>query len=167
MINTATPFRKPVITALETKRTRKPSLNRPASNWITPTSSTSTTSASTLRSAGNSSSTTPAATDSAAVLDTFMNTELLKMAPTGTATISVKMPSTGLTVASRAWPMACGTLTTAKVSAATRSDASRERSGFRPRALARSCCKRVASVMAGGPHAHRRATRATSPRSTR
>ena len=50
-----------------------------------------------------------------------MKTELLKTAPTGTATINVKMPSTGLTVASRAWPIACGTLTTAKVSAAIRS----------------------------------------------
>ncbi len=36
-----------------------------------------------------STSTTPAATDSAAVVDTFMKTELVKMAPTGTATINV------------------------------------------------------------------------------
>ena len=89
MISTATPFRKPVITALETKRIRKPSRNRPASSWITPTSSTSTTSACTFWPAGTSVSTTPAATDSAAVLDTFMKTELVKMAPTGTAIISV------------------------------------------------------------------------------
>ncbi len=89
MISTATPLRKPVITALETKRIRKPSRNRPTSNWITPTSSTSTTSASALWPAGNSSSTTPAATASAPVVDTFMKTELEKMAPTGTATINV------------------------------------------------------------------------------
>ena len=102
MISTATPLRKPVITALETKRITKPSRSTPASNWIRPTSSTSTTSACSFCSAGKSTSTTPAATESAAVLDTFMKTELLKMAPTGTAIISVKMPSTGLTVASSA-----------------------------------------------------------------
>ena len=88
-MSTATPLRKPVITALETKRIRKPRRNRPASNWITPTSSTSTTNASARWPAGNSSSTAPAATASAPVVDTFMKTELLKMAPTGTATISV------------------------------------------------------------------------------
>ena len=67
----------------------EPSRNKPASNWIAPTSSTSTTSASARWPAGNSSSTTPAATDSAPVVDTFMKTELEKRAPTGTATINV------------------------------------------------------------------------------
>ena len=89
MISTATPLRKPVITALDTKRTRNPSRKTPASNWITPTSSTSMTSACGLCSAGRSTSTTPAATASAPVVDTFMNTELEKMAPIGTATIRV------------------------------------------------------------------------------
>ena len=36
-----------------------------------------------------SASTAPAATDSAPVVDTFMKTELVKMAPIGTATINV------------------------------------------------------------------------------
>ncbi len=94
-----------------------------------------------------STSTTPAATDSAAVLDTFMKTELLKMAPIGTATINVKMPSTGLTLASSAWPIACGTLTTANVRAAIRSDDRCVRAGFRRSAAARTCCIRVASLI--------------------
>ncbi len=89
MISTATPLRKPVITALETKRSRKPRRNRPASNWITPTSSTNTASASNRWLAGMPASPAPAATDSAPVVDTFMKTELVKMAPIGTATINV------------------------------------------------------------------------------
>ncbi len=88
-MSTATPLRKPVITEWETKRIRKPSRNRPARNWITPTSSTSTTNASARCPAGNSIITAPAATASAPVVDTFMKTELLKMAPMGTATIKV------------------------------------------------------------------------------
>jgi hypothetical protein len=39
--------------------------------------------------AGMPTSPAPAATDSAPVVDTFMKTELVKMAPMGTATISV------------------------------------------------------------------------------
>ena len=89
MIRTATPFRKPVITALETNRIRNPSRKTPASSWITPTSSTSTTRASARWPAGKSTSTTPAATASAPVVDTFMNAELEKTAAIGTATISV------------------------------------------------------------------------------
>ena len=89
MISTATPLRKPVITASETKRIRKPNRNKPASSWITPTSSTNTASASNFWLAGMPASPAPAATDSALVVDTFMKTELVKMAPMGTATINV------------------------------------------------------------------------------
>ncbi|MEZ4558437.1 MAG: hypothetical protein R2854_18755 [Caldilineaceae bacterium] len=63
----------------------------------------------------------PAATASALVVDTFMKTELVKIAPRGVAIISVYRPKTGLTAASSAVAMAWGTLTTAKVSPATRS----------------------------------------------
>ncbi|MEZ4582482.1 MAG: hypothetical protein R3A10_12745 [Caldilineaceae bacterium] len=40
----------------------------------------------------------PAATASALVVDTFMKTELVKIAPRGVAIISVYRPKTGLTV---------------------------------------------------------------------
>ena len=89
MISTATPLRKPVITELETKRTRKPSLNRPASSWIRPTSSTMATSACAFWSEATFASPAPAATDSALVVETFMKTELVKSAPMGTAIIRV------------------------------------------------------------------------------
>ena len=72
MISTATPLRKPIMTALETYRITKPSRNRPASNCSTPTSSTSTASAATLSLDGTSASPAPAATDRALVVDTFM-----------------------------------------------------------------------------------------------
>ena len=89
MINTATPLRKPVITALETKRTMNPSRNSPASSCITPTISTSAASAAALCASGTSTNPAPAATESALVGETFMNTELVNRAPMGTATISV------------------------------------------------------------------------------
>ena len=83
------PLRKPVITALETKRVRNPSRNMPARSCMMPTSNTSTTSASPFPASGIFSSPAPAATDKAPVVETFMKTELVKMAPTGTATIKV------------------------------------------------------------------------------
>ncbi len=89
MMRTATPFRKPVITESETKRSTEPSRNNPASSWITPTSRTSAASAAIRWSAAKSTSSAPAARDSAAVVDTFMKTEPVNRAAAGTATMSV------------------------------------------------------------------------------
>ena len=89
MMSTATPLRNPVITASETKRRMKPRRASPASSWKIPASATSVASATTRCSGENAASSSPAMIDSAPVVDTFMNTELVNTAATGTAIISV------------------------------------------------------------------------------
>ncbi|MEI2691484.1 MAG: hypothetical protein V9H69_17995 [Anaerolineae bacterium] len=64
-------------------------MNRPARSWISPTISASAISACAFWSAAISASPAPTATDSALVVETFMKTELVTSAPTGTASISV------------------------------------------------------------------------------
>ena len=77
------------MTASETKRRTKPRRSSPAAIWNTPTRTTSVARPDTLLSRGSAASSSPATTDSAAVVETFMNTELVKIAATGTATINV------------------------------------------------------------------------------
>ncbi len=89
MISTPTAFRKPVITACGTKRTRKPILNRPIAVWITPIMSASVNTACSCWSAGTPYSALPTARDRAPVVEMCIIWELVKSAPMGVATIIV------------------------------------------------------------------------------
>ena len=88
-ISSAMPETKPVITEWATKRIRVPIFSSPNASWNTPMSTARVTRAASFCSAGTYARASPAATDSAPVVDTFMKTELVKRAPTGVATISV------------------------------------------------------------------------------
>ena len=77
------------MTASETKRRTKPNRRSPAAIWNSPTRTTSDERAAILLPGGTAASSSPATTESAAVVETFMNTELVKIAATGTATINV------------------------------------------------------------------------------
>ena len=88
IINTANPVRKPVITELEIKRVIVPNFSNPNINWKSPTIIESVTIAGRIVSRGNSISELPTMIINALVGAICINSELVKNAPTGVATIN-------------------------------------------------------------------------------
>ena len=122
MIRIATPVIKPVMTEKGMKRVIQPRRQMPRINSKTPIRITRVTRTVPREAEVYPSSVSPVATARALVVETLIKTELVKMAPTGIASISVYNPNTGLTAASRACAMDCGMFTRAKVSPAMASD---------------------------------------------
>jgi len=84
----ATPLRKPRITALDTKRSRRPPLSNPNSTMKPPTKSDMSATATSRWSAGTSASPLPTVTAMAAVTATVIYRELVVRAAAGVPTRS-------------------------------------------------------------------------------
>ncbi len=123
------PVRKPVITALDTYRVRKPSFSRPQATWNTPIRMVSVTTAGSFCSVGMPARASNVASDIALVVLTSMNTEPVVIAATGVPIMPAYSPWTGLSVAITADAMLSGMAPIAVVIPAIRSAGRFLRSG--------------------------------------
>ncbi len=111
----AIPVKKPVITALEMKRVKLPSLNTPSRSWNSPTRMVSVTNTDTCSAALTPTITPPTASIMALVRAQFMNWELVNRPATGIPTIMELKAETGFTPARIADAIESGMATMASV----------------------------------------------------